>query len=147
MSALAYPTPTSPLYQIAIDYVKDSGTAEHAKYDQLLADEFTHQMHPSSLRTPGHEHRLNKQQYMDRHRQIFGEGATIKEFNVSARVMMQGHGSVESWLTCLSSLTQIDVDHPVNVVEGKDAIVLQVSRSASFAKTAVCEHRSAVSRH
>lgn len=83
MSSAAYPTPTSPLYQIAVDYMRAANNLDWTKLESLLADGFTQQINPSSIRTPGHEDRVNKAQFISRGKQMLGEHGFIKSINVS----------------------------------------------------------------
>ena len=53
----------------------------------------------------------------------------IESFGVSAPAFL-GRPTTQLTSSCARTLTaQIDLDHPVNVVEGKDSIVLQVCRA------------------
>lgn len=59
----------------------------------------------------------------------------VEDFGVSATFSLAGSRPLVliRSVTCL----QMDVDHPMNVVEGKDCIVIQVSRFATRGVAAV----------
>ena len=85
MSALSYPTPTSPLYEVATAFMHAANKQDWDVLGSLLADSFTHQIHPASLQMPGHEQRTTKQDYLDRAKMLIGEKGLIKEIKVSPR--------------------------------------------------------------
>jgi hypothetical protein len=100
MSAQNYPTPTSPLYKVACDYIRAGNNRDYDAFDALLADEFTHQIHPRTMRTEGHEERVNAKQHIERFKQMIGEGGIVEELNVSAVVWQ---GLLEArWMSALT---------------------------------------------
>ena len=87
MSALAYPTPSSPLYAIACDYARAGNTRDYDLLDRVLADDFSYQIHPSSMRVTGPQRRLTKNEVIARTRQLLGEGGLTKSVNVSPNLV------------------------------------------------------------
>lgn len=83
MSAQSFPTPTSTLYKLACDFERAANAGDHVAMGALLADDYTSQFYPASLRTPGFEARANKTDTLNRAKQMLGEGGLIKQLNVS----------------------------------------------------------------
>ena len=83
MSTQTYPTPTSPLYQIACDYMRAANKLDFDALASLMADDFLQQINPSSIRTPGNDAPVTKEQYIARGKQMLGGGGFLKEINVS----------------------------------------------------------------
>lgn len=83
MSGPSFPTPTSPLYALACDWVRLANNRDYAGLEALLADDFTNQLHPKTIRTPGHEERVDKTAFIERTKQLLGEEGFVKELNVS----------------------------------------------------------------
>ena len=68
---MSFPTPTSPLYSLAVAYIKAANAKDSAAIAALLSDDFTAGNHPRSLLTPGMPARVGKDAYIQRGKQMF----------------------------------------------------------------------------
>ena len=84
MSTQPYPTPTSPLYPLACDFIRACNALDFLASEAMLAPVgFTNQIWPSSLQDPEHKQRLDKEQFIAMSKQELGKGKIFKELNVS----------------------------------------------------------------
>ena len=68
---MSFPTPTSPLYPLAVAYIKAANDKNSAAIEALLSDDFTAGNHPRTLLTPGMPTRVGRQAYIERGKQMF----------------------------------------------------------------------------
>lgn len=80
---MSYPTPISPLYALAVSFIRATNANDFAALEGMFADngEFSNQNHPRSILTPGNEARIGKEVYIERAKQMFG--SVIEEIAVS----------------------------------------------------------------
>lgn len=104
MSTASYPAPTSPLYEVACAYLRASNDQDWTALEATLADSFTHQIHPASIRTHGHEDRLAKTDFLERAKMMLGKGKMFEALNVSRNPSDDGASCSWTLMTAARSL-------------------------------------------
>ncbi|KAL7415909.1 hypothetical protein BDY24DRAFT_412837 [Mrakia frigida] len=103
MSAPTFPTPTSHLYPLAISFVRCMNESDYTTMELLLHQDFLYRPWPSSISMKdekGGMLRIGKEEFMKQGKEVWDE--VVEKLGVN-------------------------IEEPVNVVEGKDTIVLQLN--------------------